>query len=61
MACMEHLCVGCGELVFTNTAKPEKPCPKCGSTRWASQHDEQLEIKREEGDNDDTQEDLDGE
>ena len=40
MACMEHLCIGCGELVFNNSRKPEHPCSKCGGTRWASQFDE---------------------
>ena len=40
MACMEHLCIGCGELVFNNSRKPEHPCPKCGGDRWASMSDE---------------------
>ncbi len=55
MACMEHLCVGCGELVFNNSRKPEHPCPKCGGNTWASQSDEVYEKEPEE-DTEDTDE-----
>lgn len=43
MACMEHMCKDCGELVMNNDTPimmKEVPCPKCGKNNWASVCDE---------------------
>lgn len=45
MACMEHLCVKCGEFVLDNNPKRAAPCHKCGSTRWISTWDEADECR----------------
>ena len=39
MACMEHSCINCDELVFNNSGTGGR-CPKCGGTNWYSQSDE---------------------
>lgn len=40
MACMEHVCVRCGNLEFNNESRRRVPCHKCGCTRWVSTFDE---------------------
>ena len=61
MACMEHLCVNCGEIQLNNVVRYHTPCPKCGNTRWASCFDEELELNQAniEREDDYEQEDLD--
>jgi len=42
MACMEHVCLGCGRGEFNNKSGPaEWPCPKCGSEEYSSHFDEE--------------------
>ena len=41
MACMDHVCLGCGRAEMNNKPGPEQwPCPKCGSEEYSSHFDE---------------------
>ena len=53
MACMEHLCIGCGHIELNNEPRQRPPCPKCGCTRWGSTCDEIPERNEEEQDDSD--------
>ena len=42
MACMDHVCLGCGRAEMNNKSGPEQwPCPKCGSEEYSSHFDEE--------------------
>ena len=55
MACMDHICLGCGRAEMNNKSGPEQwPCPTCGSEEYSSYFDEDPEPReREEEQNDD--------
>lgn len=42
MACMDHICLGCGRAEMNNKSGPDEwPCPKCGSEEYRSFFDEE--------------------
>lgn len=42
MACMDHVCLGCGRAEMNNKSGPEQwPCPTCGSEEYSSHFDEE--------------------
>ena len=42
MACMDHICLGCGRAEMNNKSGPEQwPCPTCGSEEYSSHFDEE--------------------
>ena len=41
MACMDHVCLGCGRAEMNNKSGPAQwPCPTCGSEEYSSHFDE---------------------
>jgi|TARA_R110000824_G_scaffold216158_1_gene402772 hypothetical protein len=54
MACMDHVCRGCGRAEMNNKSGPEQwPCPTCGSEEYSSFFDEDPEPREEEQNDDD--------
>jgi predicted nucleic acid-binding Zn-ribbon protein len=42
MACMDHVCLGCGRAEMNNKTGPDQwPCPTCGSEEYSSHFDEE--------------------